>query len=211
MSNKLPKRSIVVDDSNYFQKQQKNINPEDFEEEEEDDLPKLYEEFAQAKKKVKDDNKSNYSYNYDQENNKSEDISVDFLDDMDSVNKEKEKAKKEEEKKKKEEAKKDIKDLLEEKEERNTEQNEYILEDLFLKLKVSEWNICIFTLTSMLCSLIYHDVKTYPSDSIIKDKKLQDICINFCLIMTTISVIFFSKYIYHFIIIYNYLYMNFLL
>lgn len=196
MSNKFQKRSIVVDDSHYFEKKQKKINNNESEDEEEDDLPKLYDEFSQAKKKSKnnEDNNSDYSYN-DESDIKLDEVSVDLTDNIEEINNKVEKnidsGRNDEQQKKERE---DIKNIIKENS-KDLEENDYLLEDLFLKIKVTEFNISFFTLVSMVCSLIYHEIKTYSADYAIftKNKELHNTCINFCLIMTTISVAFFSK------------------
>lgn len=72
--------------------------------------------------------------------------------------------------------------------------NDYETNDLFIKIKIQEFNNAFYTLVSIASALIYHDLNTYGSNyaAYENNKQLYDLSIVTSIMITSIGVLMFS-------------------
>lgn len=196
MANKLANRSIILDESHFFEKKYHRRIEVEESEDEDDDLPKLYEEFSDNNLKKNIKNKQ-MKRDKKEQDNQSEEYSIDLMEDSESENSSSNTQNNIIEKKENEAQKpaniEETKEIVDTKE---NEQQNYELECLFIKIKQAEWNTSFLTIMTIGCALCAQDCETNYADYTLygKNKKLFDISINGCFIMCTITVVLFSKY-----------------
>ena len=197
MANKLVNRSIVLDESHFFERKYRRRIEVEESEDEDDDLPKLYEEFSDKNLKKMTKSKQIKREKKEQDN-QSEEYSKDLMDDSESENTSSNTQsnikKKENEDKKKE----NIEETREPVDTKENEQQNFELECLFIKIKQAEWNTSFLTLVTIVCSLCSQHYITYYQDYPLyeNDKKFFDLSNNICLILGSFAVLLFSKYFY---------------
>ncbi len=67
------------------------------------------------------------------------------------------------------------------------------------QLKKQEWCCCFFVLVSIIVALIYQEINMNPSSLSTSNNKLYKYSINFLLIISSLSTIFYSKIFFFFI------------
>jgi hypothetical protein len=70
--------------------------------------------------------------------------------------------------------------------------NDYEINECFRKLQIQEFNTCFFTIVNLLSVYLYHDTKNDEGFKT-NNLKLYKICVNFSLVICSISVVCFSK------------------
>ena len=69
--------------------------------------------------------------------------------------------------------------------------NDYEIDEMFGKLKISEWVTSFFTVMTIILSLVYQDINSDMKKNINSEPELNKIFLNFILIVTSFSVICF--------------------
>ena len=70
--------------------------------------------------------------------------------------------------------------------------NDYEINECFRKLQIQEFNTCFFTIVNLLSVYLYHD-NNNDEEFKKNNLKLYKICVNFSLVICSISVVCFSK------------------
>lgn len=70
--------------------------------------------------------------------------------------------------------------------------NDYETNEYFLKLKLEEFNTAFYTLISIICGIIYHDLTNYHTQLSTKNMELYNKSKSVTLILTSVNVILFN-------------------